>query len=81
MVVREIPLEGVIEVLAVDVQGDEAWLAIRHPGHVGAVLRLDLADGEVVEEHAVSLPAAAKMAPGRAWVASYLTNELLGFAR
>jgi len=81
LVVREIPLQDVIEVLAVDVQGDEAWLAIRHPGHVGAVLRLDLADGEVVEEHAVSLPAAVKMAPGRAWVASYLTNELFGFAR
>jgi hypothetical protein len=80
-VVREIALENVIEVLALDLQGDEAWLAIRHPGHVGAVLRLDLADGEVIEEHAVSLPAAVKIAPDRAWVASYLTNELLGFSR
>ena len=42
-VARRIPLAGVIEVLALDVDGDEAWLAVRHPGHVGAVLRLDLA--------------------------------------
>jgi hypothetical protein len=81
VVVRKIPLENVIEVLALDVQGDEAWLAIRHPGHVGAILRLDLAAGEVVEEHAVSLPAAVKIAPDRVWVASYLTNELVGYTR
>jgi len=68
-------------VLALDVDGDDAWLAIRHPGPVGAVLRLDLATGDVVEEHPVSLPAAVKIASDRVWVASYLTNELIGFAR
>lgn len=35
----------------------------------------------VVAEYPVSLPAAVKVGPGRAWVASYLTNELLGYAR
>ena len=80
-VVRRVPLTNVFEVLAIDVEGDEAWLAIRHPGPVGAVLRLDLASGAVLEEHRISLPSAVKIAADRAWVASYLTNELVGFER
>jgi hypothetical protein len=80
-VARRVPLENVNEILALDVAADEAWLAVRHPGQVGAVLRLDLRTGEVAEEHAVSLPAAVRIAADRVWVASYLTNELLGFAR
>jgi len=81
LVTRRVALTNVFEVLALDVDGDDAWLAIRHPGPVGAVLRLDLATGDVVEEHPVSLPAAVKIASDRVWVASYLTNELIGFAR
>jgi hypothetical protein len=80
-VVRRVPLIDVFEVLALDVDGDDAWLAIRRPGPVGAVLRLDVGTGEVLEEHRVSLPSAVKIAPDRTWVASYLTNELVGFAR
>jgi len=34
-----------------------------------------------VGEFPVSLPAAVRIAGNRAWIASYLTNELLGFAR
>lgn len=62
-------------------EGDEAWLAVRRTGRVGAALRLDLASGTVAAEHSVSLPAAVRIGPERAWVASYLTNELIGFAR
>ena len=51
------------------------------PGHVGRVLRLALPGGAVVAEHDVSLPAAVRLAPNRAWVASYLENELVGFSR
>lgn len=80
-IARRIALEQVFEVLALDIDGNDAWLAIRHPGPVGAVLRLDLASGNVVQEFPVSLPAAVRIAPDRAWVASYLTNELIGFAR
>ena len=80
-VTRRLPLEDVAEILALDVDGAEAWLAVRHPDQVGAVIRLDLASGDVVAEHAISLPAAVRLAPDRAWVASYLTNELLGFSR
>jgi hypothetical protein len=82
-VTREVPLRGVSEILGLDVDpaADEAWLAVRRTGGVGAVLRLDLQDGLVAEEHAVALPAAVSIAPERAWVASYLSNELIGFAR
>jgi hypothetical protein len=80
---RRIPLANLIEILALDVDsaGGEAWLAVRHPGYVGAVLRLDLESGLVVEEHAVELPAAVRIGPDRVWVASYLSDELLGFER
>lgn len=78
---RRIALENLIEILALDLEGDEAWIAARRPGHVGTVLRLDLATGEVVDEVPVDLPAAIRMAPDRVWVASYSTNELLGLAR
>jgi hypothetical protein len=45
------------------------------------VLRLDLRSAAVVAEYPVSLPAAVRIGPDRAWVASYLENELVGFAR
>ena len=80
-VARRAPLEDVIEILALDVHGDDAWLAVRHPGRVGAVLRLDLASGEVRSDVPVSLPAAIRIDGERVWVASYLDNELLGFER
>ena len=78
---RHVSLEGVTEILGLDIEGDEAWLAVRRAGAVGAVLRLDLETGAVAGEHSVSLPAAVRIGPDRAWVASYLTNELLGFER
>ena len=78
---RHVDLVNVAEILGLDIDGDDAWLAVRHPGQVGAVLRIDIATGAVVEEHAVSLPAAVKLDAEHAWVASYLTNELLGFPR
>lgn len=80
-VTRRIALENLIEILALDIEGDEAWIAARRPGHVGTVLRLDLASGEVVDEVPVDLPAAVAIAPDRVWVASYSTNELLGLER
>jgi hypothetical protein len=80
-VARRVPLDGVIEVLAMDVADEDAWLAVRRTGHVGAVLHVDLARGAIASEVAVSLPAAVRIAPDRVWVASYLTNELLGYRR
>jgi hypothetical protein len=80
-VVRNVALDDVIEILGMVIDGDEAWLAVRRPGHVGRVLRLALPPGDVVAEVEVSLPAAVKLGPDRAWVASYLDNELVGFSR
>ena len=80
-VVRNVALVGVIEILGMSIDADDAWLAVRRSGHVGRVLRVALPTGEVVEEHEVGLPAAAKLGPNRAWVASYLDDELLGFPR
>jgi hypothetical protein len=78
---RTLPLVDVSEILAMDIDGDDAWIAVRRPGQVGEVIRLDLRDGRVLGEYPVSLPAAVRIASDRVWVASYLTNELLGFAR
>jgi outer membrane protein assembly factor BamB len=80
-VAQTVPVANVIEILAMDIDGTDAWIAARRPGHVGVLLRLDLEDGRVVAEYPVSLPAAVRIVGDRVWVASYLTNELLGFAR
>jgi hypothetical protein len=80
-ITSDVDLVNVAEILGIDIDGDDAWLAVRHPGQVGAVIRMDLVSGTVVEEHAVSLPAAVKLDAEHAWVASYLTNELLGYPR
>jgi hypothetical protein len=81
VVVRRVPLQNVTEVLALDIAGQEAWLAVRRPGDFGAAIEVDLATGAVRSEFRVSLPAAVRIADDRVWVASYLTNELLGFQR
>jgi outer membrane protein assembly factor BamB len=78
---RTVPLENLIEILALDIDGDDAWIAARRPGHVGTLIRLDLGSGRVRAEYPVSLPSAVRIAGNRVWVASYLTNELLGFTR
>lgn len=80
-VVVDVPLENVIEILGMAVDGDEAWLAVRRPGHVGRVLQLALPAGHVVAEFEIGLPAAVQLGPDRAWVASYLDDELVGFPR
>ena len=78
---RRIPLTDLAEILALDVDGGDAWIAARRPGRVGVVVRLDLATGAVVSTAAVSLPAGVALTSTRAWVTSYDTAELLGFER
>jgi hypothetical protein len=78
---RLLELPDVTEVFGFDIEGDDAWVAVRRAGRVGAVLRVSLSSGSVSASAAVSLPAAIKIAGSRVWVASYLTNELLGFNR
>jgi hypothetical protein len=78
---RRVPLDDLSEILALDVDGDEAWIAARRPGRIGTVVQLDLKTAQVVSEQAVSLPAGVRIAPDRAWVTSYDTNELVSFTR
>jgi len=73
-----IPLADLIEVLAVDIDGTNAWITGRHPGYVGTVLRLDMTSAEVTGEWPVSLPASVKVHGDYAWVTSYDTDELIG---
>ena len=80
-VVVDVPLEDVIEILGMAVEDKDVWLAVRRPGHVGRVLRLTLPGGHAVGEFEVDLPAAVKLGADRAWVASYLGDELVGFPR
>ena len=80
-VTRRVPLVGLAEILAMDVAGDDAWIAARKPGRVGVVVRVDLATGENIDEFAVSLPAGVVIAEDAVWVTSYETNELLRFER
>ena len=80
-VVKRVPLDDVSEILGMDVEGDDAWLAIRHPGRIGAVIRVDLATGAQTEDHPASLPAAIEIDGDTVWVTDYETDSLLGFSR
>ena len=78
---RHVPLDGLAEILAMDVNGDDAWIAARKPGRIGVVVRIDLATGSVAGEFGVSLPAGVVIDADRVWVTSYDTNKLLGYRR
>jgi len=76
---RDVALTGLMEILALDVDGDTAWIAARRPGYVGVVRRLDLETGST-SDAAISLPAGVAIAgDGAAWFSSYETNELVGY--
>jgi hypothetical protein len=80
-VTRRYPLTDVAEILDLDVDGEDAWIAVRHPGRIGAVIRLDLATGQEVADLPVSLPAAVVIEGDRTWVTDYEAGALLGFDR
>ena len=81
VVTRRYPLTDVAEILDLDVEGDDAWIAVRHPGRVGAVIRLDLTTGDEVADVPADLPAAVVIAGESVWVTDYSSGALLGFAR
>ncbi len=80
-VTRRFPLADLSEILDLDIEGDDAWIAVRHPGRVGAVIRLDLSTGKEVADIPADLPAAVVIAGERAWVTDYTSGALLGFDR
>jgi hypothetical protein len=80
-VAHRFPLRDVAEILDLDIEGDDAWIAVRHPGRVGAVLRVDLATGNEVADVPAELPAAVVIAGDRVWVTDYEADALLAFDR
>jgi hypothetical protein len=78
---RQVPLTGLIEILALDIADGEAWIAARRPGYVGTVIALDLASGTILSEFDVSLPAGVAITPTEVWVTNAQSNELLGLPR
>jgi DNA-binding beta-propeller fold protein YncE len=77
-VAQHVPLDGLIEILDLDVAGERAWIAARKPGRVGVVVGVDLATGRVVGEAPVSLPAGVVIAGDQVWATNYDGDELIG---
>jgi streptogramin lyase len=67
-VARTVPLADSTEVMALAVGGDSIWVGLRHPGRVGAVVRLAAGTGKAVGETPVDVPARIVVAFGSAWV-------------
>jgi hypothetical protein len=78
---RRYPLTDVAEILDLDVEANDAWIGVRHPGRIGAVIRLDLSTGAEVADIPMSLPAAVVIDGDRTWVTDYEAGALLGFDR
>jgi hypothetical protein len=74
-----LPVEGTIEILTLSVAGDALWIGARRPGHVGVLLRYDLAARRLTGEAPVGLPARVLHAEGDVWVVDWDANTLLRF--
>ncbi len=72
-------LENTIEVFSLVVTDDAIWAAVRRPGYVGRVLRLDRATGQLTGEAEVALPARIVLSHGDVFVVDWETNSLLRF--
>jgi len=77
-VMQRIELNGLIEILDLDVAGGRAWIAARKPGRVGVVVGVDLATGQPIGEAAISLPAGVVAAGDRVWATNDDDDELIG---
>lgn len=67
-VVERVQLIDSIEVMSLELTATDLWVGIRHPGHVGAVLQIDRATGNVLNEFAIDIPARMIAAFGSLWV-------------
>ncbi len=68
-VVRSFRLEDSIEVISLGIGLGSIWAGIRHPGYVGAVLRLDPSTGRVIADLSdVDIPARIAIGFGSVWV-------------
>jgi hypothetical protein len=64
-------------VMALAVLAHTAWVGLRHPGSVGAVVEIDLRTGEVLREVPVDIPARVQLGFGSAWVSDSGSSEVL----
>ena len=76
-VVARVSLTDSMEVLSLEVVGNDLWVGIRHPGYIGAVLRLDRATGEVMQQlDDVEIPARMVVGFGSLWITDSGSSEL-----
>ena len=76
-VVSRIELEDSIEVMSLGVGESEIWTGIRRPGRIGAVLRIDRASGEVLDEFSdVEIPARIAFGFDSVWITDSGSNLL-----
>jgi streptogramin lyase len=81
-VAQRIALANSTEVMALAIDGTTLWAGIRRPGRVGAVLRIDLASGNVLGElRDITIPARIEVGHGSVWVTDSGSNLLYRLAR
>jgi streptogramin lyase len=80
-VVKRITLDDSMEVLSLGLGFGAIWVGIRHPGRIGAVLRLDPDSGEVLGElDDVDIPARIEFGFGSVWVTDSGSGSLYRIA-
>ena len=76
-VAAQIALEDSIEVISLGVGETEIWTGIRRLGFVGAVLRINRASGEVLDEfREIEIPARVAFGFDSVWITDSGSNEL-----
>jgi streptogramin lyase len=74
---RTVPLKNSSEVLSLELGLGAIWVGIRHPGRIGAVLRLDPSSGAVIDEIGdISVPARIGIGFGSAWITDSGSSSL-----
>jgi streptogramin lyase len=79
--VKRIPLQDSMEVLSLGLGFGAIWVGIRHPGRVGALLRLDPGTGKVLGElDDIEIPARIAFGFGSVWVTDSGSGSLYRIA-
>ena len=77
VVAERLPLADSIEVLSLEVVGPDLWVGIRHPGRVGAVLRIKRSTEVVRQEFDdVDIPARMVVGFGSLWITDSGSSNL-----
>ncbi|MCE9622675.1 MAG: hypothetical protein K8R99_10050 [Actinomycetia bacterium] len=77
VVVERLALTDSMEVLSLEVVGSDVWVGIRHPGYVGAVLRIERSTGVVRQEFdEIEIPARMVVGFGSLWITDSGSSNL-----